>query len=117
MTAKARAPSTASPPTTPPTIGPTFDFLDEVATTEPPVVVGLEVADCALSAVVLSVVVLASAVESAVDEGSSELLEGEETATSDATPLIVVPSVNVRSTEIVKPVDAQPYSVITVRSA
>lgn len=111
---KARAPRIASPPITPPTIAPMFDFLAGAIATEDPLVVGLAVADCALL-VVLSVVVLASTVESTVDEGSSELLETVETAASDGRELIVVPSVNVRSTEIVKPEDAQPNSVITVR--
>jgi hypothetical protein len=112
---KARAPRIASPPITPPTIAPMFDFLAGFIATEAPLVVGLAVADSALLAVLLSVVVLASTVESTVDEGSSETLETVETAASDGGELVVVPSVNVRWTEIVKPEDAQPYSVMTVR--
>jgi hypothetical protein len=118
--AKASAPKTANPPTTPPTIGPMFDFLLGTATDAPPAV-GLAVADCALSAVLLSAVllsavVLPSTLESTVDEGSSEELVKEETAASDGRELVVVPSENVRCTEMVKPEDAQPCSVMTVRS-
>lgn len=92
-----------------------FVFLAGGVATDAPPAVGLAVADCALSAVLLSAVVLASTVESTVDEGSSELLEKVETAASDGRELVVVPSEKVRWTEMVKPEDAQPCSVITVR--
>jgi hypothetical protein len=114
MTPMAMAPRMASPATTPPTMAPVFDFLAVVDAA-----VGVPVADCALLTVLLSVVVLASVVdstvESAVVEDSSAELVREERATSDRA-VVVVPSVAVRSTVIVKPSDAQPYSVITVRS-